>query len=282
MLRVPLRRAAACLLRRSAERVWWRERGSGGRLVVGEVAGRGGRELLGQHRRATRRREGGSDEHHRQPEHRSALVSAHRRRCAWRAAQIAIVNGIGYDDWASKLLAANPVSGRAGARRGRPAWAEGRRQPAPVVLPGLGSAGDQRDRRRLREARPAGQGVLRGAADALRDRLAEAVQPARAEIRKRFAGVPVGYSESIFQPLGNDLHLKLLTPYSFTKAIAEGTDVSATGHADGRQPGAGRARSRSGSTTARTPRPTSSRSTRSRSRSTSRSRRSPRRSHRPR
>jgi zinc/manganese transport system substrate-binding protein len=49
----------------------------------------------------------------------------------------------------------------------------------------------------------------------------------RAEIRARFSGVPVGYSESIFQPLGLDLGLKLLTPYSFTKAIAEGTDVTA-------------------------------------------------------
>ena len=49
----------------------------------------------------------------------------------------------------------------------------------------------------------------------------------RSEIRRRFAGVPVGYSESIFRPLGESLGLKLLTPYSFAKAIAEGTDVSA-------------------------------------------------------
>jgi zinc/manganese transport system substrate-binding protein len=49
----------------------------------------------------------------------------------------------------------------------------------------------------------------------------------RREIRRRFAGVPIGYSESIFQPLGEDLGLKLMTPYSFTKAIAEGTDVTA-------------------------------------------------------
>ena len=48
-----------------------------------------------------------------------------------------------------------------------------------------------------------------------------------ATIRARYAGVPVGYSESIFQPLGEALGLKLLTPYSFAKAIAEGTDVSA-------------------------------------------------------
>ena len=48
-----------------------------------------------------------------------------------------------------------------------------------------------------------------------------------ATIRARYGGVPVGYSESIFQPLGEALGLKLLTPYSFAKSIAEGTDVSA-------------------------------------------------------
>ena len=49
----------------------------------------------------------------------------------------------------------------------------------------------------------------------------------RAEILRRFAGVPVGYSQSIFQPLGQSLGLKLLTPYSFAKAISEGTEISA-------------------------------------------------------
>jgi zinc/manganese transport system substrate-binding protein len=49
----------------------------------------------------------------------------------------------------------------------------------------------------------------------------------RRQIRARFAGVPVGYSESIFRPLGEDLGLKLMTPYSFARAIAEGTDVTA-------------------------------------------------------
>jgi zinc/manganese transport system substrate-binding protein len=48
-----------------------------------------------------------------------------------------------------------------------------------------------------------------------------------AAIRARYAGVPVGYSESIFRPLGQALGLRLPTPYSFAKAIAEGTDVSA-------------------------------------------------------
>jgi zinc/manganese transport system substrate-binding protein len=49
----------------------------------------------------------------------------------------------------------------------------------------------------------------------------------RRQIRERYAGTPVGYSESIFRPLGEDLGLRLLTPYSFAKAVAEGTDVTA-------------------------------------------------------
>src|SRR5205085_7472740 len=49
----------------------------------------------------------------------------------------------------------------------------------------------------------------------------------RRESRLRYAGVPVGYSESIFQGLGEDLGLRLLTPYSFAKAISQGTDVTA-------------------------------------------------------
>src|SRR5262249_46249977 len=49
----------------------------------------------------------------------------------------------------------------------------------------------------------------------------------RAEIRRRYASVPVGYSESIFQGLGEDLGLELLTPPGFAKAVSEGTDVTA-------------------------------------------------------
>jgi zinc/manganese transport system substrate-binding protein len=48
-----------------------------------------------------------------------------------------------------------------------------------------------------------------------------------ARIRSRYAGVPVGYSESIFQPLGQALGLRLLTPAGFAKAVAEGGEVSA-------------------------------------------------------
>jgi zinc/manganese transport system substrate-binding protein len=48
-----------------------------------------------------------------------------------------------------------------------------------------------------------------------------------AAIRARYAGVPVGASESIFAPLAQDLGLKLITPPGYLKAISEGTDPTA-------------------------------------------------------
>ena len=48
-----------------------------------------------------------------------------------------------------------------------------------------------------------------------------------AAIKAKYAGTKVGASESIFAMLAPALGLDLITPYSFLKAISEGTDVSA-------------------------------------------------------
>ena len=141
--------------------------------------------------------------------------------------QMAIVNGIGYDAWASKLIAANPSSSRKvldvgdllGLVEGDNAhqWyspSSVRRVIDRIVadykqLDPTDSAYFDQQRTRFETHGLAGYNKM------------------IATIRARYAGVPVGYSESIFQPLGDALGLKLLTPYSFAKAIAEGTDVSA-------------------------------------------------------
>ena len=47
-----------------------------------------------------------------------------------------------------------------------------------------------------------------------------------ADIKAKYAGTPVGASESIFSPLSDALGLNLLTPPEFLKAISEGTDPS--------------------------------------------------------
>jgi zinc/manganese transport system substrate-binding protein len=142
-------------------------------------------------------------------------------------AKLAIVNGIGYDNWAPRLLAASPVSGRVVLNVGDLLGLKAGDNPHQWYSP----ASVQRviaqivaDYDRLA---PQGAGYF-----AQREQTFETVSLTkynrlRAEIRARYAGTAVGYSESIFRPLGEDLGLKLLTPYSFAKAVAEGTDVTA-------------------------------------------------------
>jgi len=141
--------------------------------------------------------------------------------------QMAIVNGIGYDAWASKLLAANPSSSRKVLDVGDLLGLAEGDNPHQWYSPS--------SVRRLIDQIVADYKQLDPKASAYFDQqrtrfetqgLAE-YNKMIATIRARYAGVPVGYSESIFQPLGQALGLKLLTPYSFAKAIAEGTDVSA-------------------------------------------------------
>ncbi len=160
-----------------------------------------------------------TDPHSYEPSARDARTMA--------TAQLAIVNGIGYDEWASHLLAADSASGRelldVGSVLGLKAGDNPHQWYSPAHVRAVIAtivAGYDR-------LAPAGAGYF-----AQRRRAFETVGLRRyyaliAQIRARYAGVPVGYSESIFQPLGEALGLKLLTPYSFAKAIAEGAEVSA-------------------------------------------------------
>ena len=142
-------------------------------------------------------------------------------------ANLAIVNGIGYDNWMSQALAASPLSGRVvfnvgdllGLKEGDNPhqWYS----PASVykVIDEIVADYDKLD--------PGDAGYFAQRKQTFETQGLAQYNQLRKEIRAKYAGVPVGYSESIFQPLGEDLGLKLLTPYSFTKAIAEGTDVTA-------------------------------------------------------
>jgi zinc/manganese transport system substrate-binding protein len=142
-------------------------------------------------------------------------------------AQLAIVNGIGYDTWASRLIAANPVTGRTTLNVGNLlGMKEGDNphqwySPSSVqkVINAITGAYDKID--------PADKAYFAAQKKHFETVSLKPYDQLRAQIRKRFAGVPVGYSESIFQPLGQSMGLKLLTPYSFAKAVAEGTEISA-------------------------------------------------------
>jgi zinc/manganese transport system substrate-binding protein len=161
----------------------------------------------------------GTDPHSYQPTAQDARAVA--------GARLAIVNGLGYDKWMAQLLAASPVSGRVVLDVGQLVGLKDGDNPhqwyAPAsvqkVIAQIVAGYDRLD--------PAGAGYF-----AQRERTFETVGLARynelrKEIRAKYAGMPVGYSESIFRPLGEDLGLQLKTPYSFAKAVAEGTEVTA-------------------------------------------------------
>jgi zinc/manganese transport system substrate-binding protein len=140
--------------------------------------------------------------------------------------QVAIVNGIGYDPWASRLIDANPSHTRRVLDVGHVLGLGTGENPHQWYSPSAVQrviAQTVADYARLDPAHAAYFAQRRNAFEtqglAEYDRLI-------AEIRSRFAGVPVGYSESIFRPLGEALGLRLLTPPSFANAIAEGSDVS--------------------------------------------------------
>ncbi len=142
-------------------------------------------------------------------------------------AQLAIVNGIGYDEWAPKLLAASPSRGRVALTVGDLLGLKDGDNPHQWYSPASVRRVIARIVADYDRLEPSDSAYF-----AQRERVFVAHDLARydelrREIRAKYAGVPVGYSESIFQPLGEDLGLKLITPYSFAKAIAEGTDVTA-------------------------------------------------------
>jgi zinc/manganese transport system substrate-binding protein len=142
-------------------------------------------------------------------------------------AKLAIVNGIGYDGWASKLIAASPLGGRitldVGDLLGLSAGANPHQwySPSSVVRVSDAITAD------LSRLQPRESAYFRARARSFQTRALARYHQLIAQIRSRYHGVAVGYSESIFQPLGEALGLRLMTPYSFAKAIAEGTDVTA-------------------------------------------------------
>ena len=141
--------------------------------------------------------------------------------------QMAIVNGIGYDAWASHVIDANPSSSRVVLTVGDVLGLTQGDNPHQWYSPSSVQrviAQIVTDYKRLD---PKDSAYFDDRRAQLQTRGFARYERLLREIRARYAGVPVGYSESIFLPLGEALGLRLMTPYSFAKAIAEGTDVTA-------------------------------------------------------
>ncbi len=142
-------------------------------------------------------------------------------------ANMAIVNGVGYDSWAGRLLGASPSSGRVVLNVGELLGLHEGDNPHRWYFPADVSAVVGQITRDYDRLDPADAAYFAARRSALEGKGLSRYRELIAEIRSRYAGVAIGYSESIFQGLGEALGLKLLTPYSFAKAIAEGSEVTA-------------------------------------------------------
>lgn len=136
-------------------------------------------------------------------------------------------NGIGYDPWAAKALAASPDPSRVvldvGELVGIPVGGNPHRWYSPANVETVANTITS-DLKRLDPADAAYFDNQRQVFD--NSGLADYHRLISA-IKATYAGTPVGASESIFAPLSDALGLDLLTPASFLKAISEGTDPSA-------------------------------------------------------
>jgi zinc/manganese transport system substrate-binding protein len=139
-------------------------------------------------------------------------------------ARMAIVNGIGYDAWASKLLAANPTPGRAVISVGDLLGLKAGDNPhqwysPPTVERVIGQITAQYER-----SDPGDRAYFERRQTVFKIRSLARYRRLIRQIKSRYAGTAVGASESIFAPLAPALGLRLVTPSGFLDAISEGTE----------------------------------------------------------
>ena len=142
-------------------------------------------------------------------------------------ATLFVENGIGYDSWAAKAVQANPDSGRTvidvGRLVGVPAGGNPHRWYSPADVETVSNAITAA----LKKADPADADYFDRQRAAFETTGLGRYHQLIKTIKAKYAGTPVGASESIFSPLSAALGLKLITPATFLKAISEGTDPSA-------------------------------------------------------
>jgi zinc/manganese transport system substrate-binding protein len=141
-------------------------------------------------------------------------------------ADLIVVNGAGYDAWAGKLVAASSAGGRVldvatlvGAKNGD--------NPHRWYNPGNVHTFATALTAELKRLDPTHASGYEARLSTFRTQSLKQYDGLIAQIKLRYAGTPVGASESIFSMLAPSLGLNLITPVGFLKAISEGSDVSA-------------------------------------------------------
>jgi zinc/manganese transport system substrate-binding protein len=142
-------------------------------------------------------------------------------------ASFVIENGAGYDPWAQKLIDANPSSSRAvldvGKLNGVAVGGNPHMWYSPTfVMKVIDAITSQ-----LQRLDAADAAFFTTQHDTYMSSGLKTYNDLRSEIKQKYAGTPVGATESIFAYLATDLGLNLISPPDFLKAVSEGTDPTA-------------------------------------------------------
>lgn len=149
-------------------------------------------------------------------------TTADARRVA--QADVLIVNGAGYDAWATRLADASPRKGRRVVVAADVAGVPDGGNPhvwysARVVREVVASIAQA-----FADADPQHAADYTAQRDALLSTGLKEYLDLAAAIRQDYAGTPIGATESIVEPLAKDLGLRVLTPAALLAAMSEGAD----------------------------------------------------------
>jgi zinc/manganese transport system substrate-binding protein len=140
--------------------------------------------------------------------------------------RLVIVNGVGYDSWADKLLGANPDASRVVINVGNLVGVGPGGNPHRWYAPADVEKVADTITANLKTLDPTNAAYFDAQRQVFENQGLARYHSLIADIKAAYAGTAVGASESIFAPLADALGLNLVTPPSFLKAISEGTDPS--------------------------------------------------------
>jgi len=142
-------------------------------------------------------------------------------------ANYVIFNGAGYDPWMNKLLQSNPASGRKELNVGNFNGKHEGDNPHMWYNPDCVTTVANKMRDDLKGIDAGGASAFDQSTQTFLNTGLQQYHAAIAAIKAKYSGTPVGATESIFSYLAPALGLKLVTPYSYLKAVSEGQGISA-------------------------------------------------------
>ena len=144
------------------------------------------------------------------------------------SADMVIVNGIGYDPWAAKVIASNATADQTVLTVGDLVGVEDGGNPHRWYNPADVAKVVDQITSDYQKIDPANADYFAQQKTAFETKATADYNAIIANIKAKYVGTKVGASESIFAMIAPALGLDLITPPTFLKAISEGTDPTAS------------------------------------------------------